>query len=470
MREDLSLSSLRPMDESPSRDVNPPPTPSTDSGSGSAPASQGSPEIGVNAPASAQAQAAVPNGPSVPPPRLPQSQAQSQSAQNPIAEPVRPSPGALPSMAWPPPPPPPPSAAAPQKSRTGGWIWALLFLSLLGAAVILALGFFVDRLNIGRVARMSGTTSGRPDHLRETVLESANTRDKIAVIDLNGVISSDPWDYQGNNLITFIEEQLDRAAADSHVKAVILKVDSPGGEVLASDEIYKLILDFQEHHEKPVVASMGTVAASGGYYVSAPCRWIVANDLTITGSIGVIMQSYNWRGLLDKVGVRPQVFKSGELKDMLSPDKQPGEITEEERRIVQDLVNETFERFKSVIEEGRGFAKAHNEDNAGDEADKGRPLSKSWSDYADGRLLSGKEAWKLGLVDELGDFSAAVERAQKLSGIDDAKLIQYLRPVGFGSLFRLFGQSEETRIKIDLGIQLPQLRAGLYFLAPQLMR
>lgn len=345
-----------------------------------------------------------------------------------------------------------------------------MLLSALGAAVILAMGFLVDRLNLGRVARMGGAPSSRPDHLREIVIESASTRDKIAIIDLNGVITSDPWDYQGNNLITFIEEQLDHAAADSHVKAVVLKVDSPGGEVLASDEIYKLILDFQEQHDKPVIASMGTVAASGGYYVSAPCRWIVANDLTITGSIGVIMQSYNWRDLMDKVGVQPQVFKSGELKDMLSPNKRPGEITDEERRIVQDLVNETFERFKSVIEEGRGFSKAHNEDNTGDETDKGRPLSKSWSDYADGRLLSGKEAWKLGLVDELGDFSAAVERAQKLAGIDDAKLIQYLRPVGFGSLFRLFGKSEETRIKIDLGLKLPQMRAGLYFLAPQLVR
>lgn len=368
----------------------------------------------------------------------------------------------------PPPPPPPPQPG--KSSRGGAWLWALLLLSVLGAAVIFAMAFLVDRLNFGQIAHAGGGGSGRPDNLRESIIETANTRDKIAVIDLNGVISSDPLDYQGNTLITYIEDQLDHAARDSHVKAVILKVDSPGGEVLASDEIYKLILDFQEQHEKPVVASMGTVAASGGYYVSAPCRWIVANDLTITGSIGVIMHSYNWRGLMDKLGVRPQVFKSGELKDMLSPDKLPNEVTDEERRIVQDLVNETFERFKSVIEEGRGFAKAHNEDNSGDETDKGRPLSKSWSDYADGRLLSGKDAWKLGLVDELGDFSAAVDRAQKLAGIDDAKLIQYLRPASFGSLFRLFGESQETRIKIDFGLKLPQLRAGLYFLAPQLVR
>jgi protease-4 len=270
--------------------------------------------------------------------------------------------------------------------------------------------------------------------------------------------------------VTYIEGQLERAAEDDHVKAVILKIDSPGGEVLASDAIYKLLQDFQEEHDKPVVATMGTVAASGGYYIAAPCRWIVANELTITGSIGVIMQSYNWRGLMDKVGIQPQVFKSGVMKDMLSPNKREEDITPEERRIVQDLVAETFERFKSIVEEGRGVSHAHNEDNKGEAADQGRELSGNWKDFADGRLLSGKDAWKLGFVDELGDFSAAVQRTYKLTGIREARLIQYLRPVPFGSLFRLLGRSEESRVSIDLGIAMPKLRSGLYFLAPELVR
>jgi len=340
---------------------------------------------------------------------------------------------------------------------------------VLGGLTVAGLGYFMVQLgDLG--ASSLGFQSGTGDSdLREVVLEPASTRDKIAVVDMQGVISSDPMDYKGNTLISHIEEQLERAGDDKHVRAVLLKIDSPGGEVLASDEIYKLLAEFQEEYDKPVVASMGTLAASGGYYVAAPCRWIVANELTITGSIGVIMQTYNWRALMDKVGVRPQVFKSGAFKDMLSPDKAESEITNEERRIVQDLVNETFERFKSVIEEGRGLAHARNEDNTGETSDQGRELASNWKDFADGRLLSGKDAWKLGFVDELGDFSAAVSRARRLAGIEDAKLIQYLRPASFGSLFRLLGNSQDARIQVDLGVRVPKLRSGLYFLAPHLV-
>jgi len=345
----------------------------------------------------------------------------------------------------------------------------LVAILLVGGLICVggALYFFKE---MGQIAGVRGRIrSSVASDLREVVIESASTRDKIVVIDMQGVISSDPLDYEGNSLVSYIKEQLERAADDDHVHAVLLKIDSPGGEVLASDEIYKLLSEFQEEHDKPVIASMGTVAASGGYYVAAPCRWIVANELTITGSIGVIMQSYNWRALMDKVGVRPQVFKSGVFKDMLSPDKSEADITAEERRMVQDLVNETFEKFKSVIEEGRGLAHARNEDNQGEAADQGRKLTANWKDYADGRLLSGKDAWKLGFVDELGDFSAAVDRARKLSGIEDAKLIQYLRPPSFGSLFRLLGRSGDARVSLDLGIRMPSLRAGLYFVAPPLV-
>ncbi len=340
---------------------------------------------------------------------------------------------------------------------------------VLGLLGVLAVGYVVDKIQFGRGQMMIGNSTVH-ENLREVVMEGAPTRDKIAVIDLAGIISSDPWDYLGSSLVTHIKEQLERAGEDDNVRAVILKIDSPGGEVLASDEIYRLIMGFQEDHHKPVVASMGSVAASGGYYVASPCRWIVANELTITGSIGVIMHSYNWRGLMDKLGIQPQVFKSGPLKDMLSPDKRPEATTDQERQIVQDLVNETFGRFESVVEEGRGFAKAHNEKNPGAEADHGRALDGNWKQYADGRLLSGKDAFKLGFVDELGNFETAVERARKLAEIEDARLIRYLRPVGLGSLFRLFGQSEESSVKIDLGVHIPDVKSGLYFLAPQLVR
>src|SRR5208282_1833131 len=152
------------------------------------------------------------------------------------------------------------------------------------------------------------------------------------------VISSAQIDSSDMTMVDFIGEELKMAQRDSDVKAVILKVNSPGGEVLASDEINQAITKFQDQTHRPVVASMGTLAASGGYYISVPCRWIVANELTITGSIGVIMESWNYRELMDKVGIRPQVFKSGRFKDMLSGEREPdtGKLSPEEQKNRQE--------------------------------------------------------------------------------------------------------------------------------------
>jgi protease-4 len=314
---------------------------------------------------------------------------------------------------------------------------------------------------IGAFASMMGSGDVNHHQLHEMVIEEAEgVREKIAVITLDGVIFDQPDQWTGIGLVRSLRDQLDRAGDEERVRAVILKIDSPGGEVLASDEIYKLIQDFQERSGKPVIASMGSLAASGGYYVAAPCRWIVANELTITGSIGVIMSSYNWRGLLDKVGVAPQVFKSGRFKDMLSPDKLPSEISEEEKRMIQDLIDDTYKKFRDVVAEGRAAAAKAN-------AGAGRKLVDGWRDYADGRVFSGKQAHDLGFVDELGNFDVAVERALTLAGIDDASLVQYVMPPTFGDFFRIFGKTEAPKLTIDLGVELPRLLPGyLYFVSP----
>ena len=278
---------------------------------------------------------------------------------------------------------------------------------------------------------------------------------------MDGLITSRAIDQGGYSMVDVIKAQLKRAEEDDKVKAVILKVDSPGGEVLASDEISRAISEFQtKPHGKPVVCSMGSLAASGGYYVSAPCRWIVANDLTITGSIGVIMSTWNYRRLMDKVGVRPETFKSGKYKDMLSGTREPDSITQEERDMVQALINETYGKFKSVVATGRKWAQAKNKD-------KGRALTEDWADYADGRILSGTEAFKLGFVDELGTFEDAVKRAKNIAGIQNANLIEYQQRFDISDLFRLFGQTESKAVKVDLGLETPKLQAGqLYFLSP----
>jgi protease-4 len=335
-------------------------------------------------------------------------------------------------------------------------------------AVVLAVLLLVSLMSnfqqfLSGVALKSKT--GRKAHrwLEEATIEHNRSRNKIAVIDVQGIITSELWGRSGKSMVDYIEDQLDLAGEDVAVKAVILRVDSPGGEVLASDEIYRAITDFQEHYSKPVVASMSGLAASGGYYVSAPCQWIVANELTITGSIGVIMHSYNYRGLLNKVGIRPEVFKSGKFKDMLSGEKTEEETLPEERKMVQDLIDETFGKFKSVVKEGREFARSMN-------GGKGRKLIENWEDYADGRVLSGKQAYDYGFVDELGNFDAAVKRAKSIANITSANLIQYQQPFDLGSLFRLFGQTESRTVKIDLGMDLPKLQVGrLYFLSSSVL-
>ena len=178
----------------------------------------------------------------------------------------------------PPPPfaPPPPMMSMPPrfnpapKKSGGGWKVAAIILALL-----LGLSFLVhfsDLLGGFTTAAMTGES-----HLVETLLENNHSDNKIAVIPVEGVIASLDSDLSPRNMVRLIGEQLKMAARDESVKAVLLKVDSPGGEVLASDDIYNLIAKFQKEHDKPVIASMGSLAASGGYYVSAPCQWIVAN-------------------------------------------------------------------------------------------------------------------------------------------------------------------------------------------------
>jgi protease-4 len=354
-----------------------------------------------------------------------------------------------------------PTASRPRRSGTGWKVFGFLMLV-----------FFLISLVFNPLHIFFGLMKGEPalqahrtvaPRLQEAWIKDNNSRNKIAIIPVEGVITSQSM-RGGASMVDIIEEQFKRATEDKSVKAVILKVNSPGGEVLASDDIYRIIERFQKEARKPVVASMGSLAASGGYYVSAPCQWIVANEMTITGSIGVIMHGYNWRGLMDKVGVRPEVFKSGKFKDMLSPDKKEEEITPEEREMIQAMVNETFDKFKSIVSEGRGNASKRNSG-----ADSSRTLIENWEQYADGRILSGKEALKYGFIDELGNFDGAVARARKLARIPDANLVQYQPIIDLGDLLGFLGQSgsESRALRIEVGPDTPKLQTGrLYFLCP----
>ena len=376
----------------------------------------------------------------------------------------------------PPPPTPPPVIAAPPATRprkSRGWMVVAIILS-----VLLVISLFGNLTQLvtsalsfkhGFHGESFGTARDVGPKLDECLLENNKSLNKIAVITVDGIITSHESDEAGNNMVEVIKAQLDRASDDRRVKAVILKVDSPGGEVLASDEICKAIRDFETdqptdhgkpgHKGKPVICSMGSLAASGGYYISSGCRWITANELTLTGSIGVIMHGWNHRGLMDKVGLAPMTYKSGKFKDMLSGERATNEIPPEEHAMVQGLIDDTYGKFKDVVRDDRAAAHDLNKK-------EGKALADNWADFADGRVVSGKEALEHGFVDELGDFDDAVNRAEKIADITSSNLIEYRERYDISNFLSMFGQSGQAHdIKLQLGADVPKLRAGsMYFL------
>jgi protease-4 len=274
------------------------------------------------------------------------------------------------------------------------------------AAALLFLGMVYV---VGRSAGAVPATGGPFD---EVVVQGEGT-DKIALIEVHGEIVGTDEEALGEGASAEeLRSKLRQAANDDAVQAVILQVNSPGGSVVASDEIYRQVLQLRRAG-KPVVASMGEVAASGGYFISAGADRVVANPSTITGSIGVILVLLNLEGATGKLGVEPVVFISGRLKDIGSPFR---DMTEEERQILQRLLDESYERFVEVVAEGR-----HMDELAVRE-------------LADGRPISGFQAQRAGLVDRLGDLDTAIEEARNLAGVDSATVVEYRRPLSLGDL------------------------------------
>ncbi|MDH4229684.1 MAG: signal peptide peptidase SppA [Nitrospirota bacterium] len=203
-----------------------------------------------------------------------------------------------------------------------------------------------------------------------------------------------------------IIKQIQRYQRDPMVRAMVLRVDSPGGGVVASQEIHDAVRAFRDSG-KPVVASMGTLAASGGYYVSAPATTIVANPGTITGSIGVIMTTVNVQGLLEKIGVQSVTIKAGLNKDIASPFRP---MTDAERALLQAVMDDMHGQFIKAVAEGRG-----------------RDV-KEIRALADGRIFSGQQALEAGLVDELGNLETAIRKAGSLVGIEGRPAVVEDRP------------------------------------------
>ncbi len=234
---------------------------------------------------------------------------------------------------------------------------------------------------------------------------------KVAVIRLSGIIASSS--QQG--LLTtagispkLVRDYLRKAESDGGVKAVVLRINSPGGSAAASQEIALEVRRFKEETGKPVVISMGDVVASGGYYISAYANKIVANPGTLTGSIGVISHFIYIEGLLEKLGLELETIKTGRHKDMgIWP------LTGEQRQIMQDITDDLYEQFVAAVAEGRGLPVAEV-----------RQL-------ATGQLYTGGQALDLGLVDNLGGLDTAIDLAATLAGISIPEIEEYSPPTSF---------------------------------------
>lgn len=246
--------------------------------------------------------------------------------------------------------------------------------------------------------------------------------DKIAVIPLSGSIMAESTSLFYGPVITpdLVKEQLNRAQQDMAVKAIVLRIESPGGLVAPCQEILGEIEEVKR--SKPIIVSMGSMAASGGYYISAKADKIVALPGTLTGSIGVISQIPNVKGLYEKLGIEIQTFKGGKYKDMYSGLR---ELTPEEKEIMQQMTDEYYEQFVEVVAEGRGLSKQ-----------KVREL-------ATGQLYIATEAKELGLIDELGGLDTAIDLAAEIAGVE-APSVEYYKPKRTSLLESLLG--------LDLGV------------------
>jgi protease-4 len=275
---------------------------------------------------------------------------------------------------------------------------------------------------------------------------------KIAIIGVEGMLMNarsggllEPTE----NAMSLFVQQLDKAADDPQVKAVVLRVNSPGGTVSASDAMYELVQRFKSSTHKPVIAAAQELDASGAYYVSCAADKIVAQPTSIVGSIGVIFETFDLQGTMSKLGIRPGNYKSAAHKDIGSPFRDP---TPDEQAIMQNLVDQYYARFRSVVSTNRHLST--------DPA--------TYTMLTDGRIFSGEQALELGLVDKIGLLDDAIKLAKQTAHAESAEVVQYRRPYGYGGSIYALNSAPLPQQSNTLQLQLPEaatlLPTGFYYL------
>jgi protease IV len=326
----------------------------------------------------------------------------------------------------------------------GRWLLGMLALSVAGCYN----GLLLTPVHVG--GPVEQVTICKPDHCL--------CHDKVAIIDVEGLLvnakGGSMFGMSGDteNPVSLFRERLDAAAEDKNVKAVVLRINSPGGAVTASDIMYQDLVNFRQDTHKPVVACMMDVAASGGYYVAMGADRIYAHPTTVTGSIGVIMSLYNATGLFQLLGVKSDPIKSGPNKDIGNPGRP---MTPEERDILQHVVMSFYDQFVHVVVKGRGLPE-----------ERVRAL-------ADGRIYTGLEAHKLGLVDQVGYLEDAIQAAMDMACLGDAAVIAYDKCGGYrGSVYAAAPRvPSQINLKLDVpGLRGPASSAFMYLWEPGLAR
>ena len=321
-------------------------------------------------------------------------------------------------------------------ARKAGWgclgcgLGMAISLLLLFGLVGLGLYWAGSAVSSGLESSAHSSSPDDPENLEEEYLQGKRGENlpKIAVIKVHGVIAADDDSSLGNTADPrHICTRIRRAGSDPKVKALIVDLNTPGGEVVASDEIYEEIRNFRKKSGKPAVAMMNTIAASGGYYIASACSPIVANKLTLTGSIGVIISTFNYRGLFEKVGLQSEVYTSGKMKDMLNGGRAR---TPEEVQVVRKLIDGTYREFVRIVAESRKI-----------------PAEKIMAgEIGDGRIFDGVQAKKLGLVDSLGYFRDAVDIAAAKAKLKPGSytVIRYKEPFSFSRMISLLSSRGGT--------------------------
>lgn len=316
--------------------------------------------------------------------------------------------------------------------------------------VVLGLSLFV---NLILLAALGSKGSGPIKKLADkkftetTLVQGHGTSDKIALIHLDGLITFGRGGSGGNTMVDDMKEAFQQAANDPDVKAIVLSVDSPGGEVTAGDTIHHALGKLSA--KKPVVIFMNSIGTSAAYYIACAGSWIMCNDTTFTGSIGVIISTLNYKELFGKIGLQSVIFKSGQFKDALNGAR---DLTEEERGYFQGLVMQTYDRFLGIVAASRKLDPALLRDGV-----------------ADGRVLSGKDAFKAKLVDQLGYVEDAYEKARALGKAPGAEIVRYEKKRGLGRLLRFFEDSEKSDLRLDLNLGTTpgmKLEPGRLYLLP----